>query len=198
MEVAIFFTVFFLSSLIIKLILNGFKLNISWLLPTVLGGVVAFITLVTITVTQQPNTTYLHEDNISPEQAHSFVQGLYDKINDDEKLIEDAFQDGNSQVLSTYILNDWVAYAQQPHQYAPIAVADFGNKYFPTGDAIEPYIACDTTFINLFIYASAMGKVLQNDSPTTRNILKQEADDYFKAKVQCQQQIYMSDEHEVI
>lgn len=191
--------------------------KVSWLLPIVLGFVIAILTTVffslnhdkeqvksdAISTQAEPETTIatsepvLNEDLIKTEdlteiEAYEFAQELFKKIEDDEKFLKDAFELKEYNTLSKYVLTDWPEYTDRPHSYYPKAQVTYGSKYFPESDAVSPYTSCDTAFRDLYIYASAMQHLIREDTATFRKILRQEQKDYSKSKSRCKKRVDMT------
>lgn len=217
MELIIFFFTLGFSSVLIKLCSNKMGWKVSWLLPIVLGFVIATISTALISIrndqekvethsfvpsetTQQPatinedtsvtpaNKTSLSED-LTESEATEFAKELFKKIEEDEKFLLDAFELKEEQTLFRYVATDWHTYANKPHKFYPKAQPKFGNVYFPEGDIMKPYFVCDTAYRDLNIYASAMEHVADQDTAINRKILRQEKDDFINSKELCAKRI---------
>ena len=210
MEIIIFFFTLVFSSGLVKFFSKKIGWNVSWLLPIVLGFVIAVLATVffsmsqkkiqvtedAVQVTANPINTVttksaLHED-LSETEAFEFAQELYKKIDTDEKFVKDAFELKEEQTLDHYVVNDWFEFANKPHRFSPKALAQYGNVYFPDGDVMKPYFVCDTAFRDLNIYAGAMERVVNQDSAINRKILRQEQADFLKSKELCSKRVSMS------
>ena len=210
MELIIFFFALGLSSVMIKLFSYKMGWNVSWLLPIVLGLVIAVLITAFFSINQKkiqvtedtvqvsadpintvPSKSTLNED-LSDVEAYEFAQELYKKIESDEKFLEDAFELKEEQTLDHYVVNDWFEFANRPHRFSPRALAQYGNVYFPDGDVMKPYFVCDTAFRDLNIYAGAMERAVNQDSAINRKILRQEQADFLKSKELCSKRISMS------
>ena len=210
MEIIIFFFTLVFSSGLIKFFSKKIGWNVSWLLPIVLGFVIAVLATVffsmsqkkiqvtedTVQVTANPINTVAHKSALNEElsnfEAYEFAQELYKKIESDEKFIEDAFELKEYNTLSKYVSTDWIEYTEQPHRFYPKAQVTYGSKYFPEGKSVAPYTACDTAFRDLYIYASAMQHLILEDTATFRKILRQEQEDYLKSKSRCKKRVDMT------
>lgn len=190
--------------------------NVSWLLPIVLGFVIAILTTIFLSINQnkkqvrsdaiptkaEPVTTATSEpvlneyltkgEDLTETEAYNFAQELFKKIEEDEKFLKDAFELKEYNTLSKYVSTDWLEYTDQPHRYYPKAQVNYGSKYFPEGDAVSPYTACDTAFRDLYLYASAMQNLVHDDTAILRKILRQEENDYLKSKARCKERVDMT------
>lgn len=193
--------------------------KVSWLLPIVLGFIIATIiaaclsiksdqnkeqSQTSLNIVQEQPITIDNKDasiasasetiseGLTETEAYEFAQELFKKIDADEKLLKDAFELREYNTLSKYVSSDWIAYTDQPHRYYPKAQVTFGSKYFPESDTVSPYTSCDTAFRDLFIYANAMQNVVREDTATLRKILRQEKEDYDKSKARCKKRVDMT------
>ena len=119
MEIIIFFFTLVFSSGLVKFFSKKIGWNVSWLLPIVLGFVIAVLATVffsmsqkkiqvtedTVQVTANPINTVAHKSALNEElsnfEAYEFAQELYKKIESDEKFIEDAFELKEYNTLTT-------------------------------------------------------------------------------------------------
>lgn len=201
MELFIFFFTFILSAIFLKLLSNKLNWKFSWLLPAVMGFVIATIVILSISLQadqklqSQPDPS-LNINNqpgeLTENEAYNFAQDLYKKIEDDEKFLEDAFELKEYDTISKYVLTDWPEYANRPHRFYPKAPVSYGHKYFPESDTVAPYTACDTAFIDLSILAGSMMRLVQEDTATLRKIYRMEHEDFLKSKAQCKERVNMT------
>ena len=210
MELIIFFFALVLSSVIIKLFSNKMGWKVSWLLPVVLGFVIAVLITVffsmnqkqiqvtedTVQVTADPINTVPSKSTVNADlsnvEAYEFAQELYKKIESDEKFLEDAFELKEYNTLSKYVSNDWPEYTERPHRFYPKAQVTYSSKYFPEGKSVAPYTACDTAFRDLYLYASAMEKLLRDDTATNRQTYRTRKENYLKSKARCKARVDMT------
>lgn len=216
MELIIFFFTLGFSSVLIKLFSNKMGWKVSWLLPIVLGFVIAILTTIFLSINQNkeqvksdtiPTKTesvttatsepVLNEDltkteDLTETEAYEFAQELFKKIEGDEKFLRDAFELKEYNTLSKYVLTDWPEYVNRPHRFYPKAQVSYGYKYFPSGDTVSPYTPCDTALIDLNLYAGAMQHLIREDTATMRKILRQEEEDYLKSKARCKKRVDMT------
>lgn len=127
--------------------------------------------------------------DITQEEAEEFAKELQKKIHEDEQFLLDAFELKEYETLSNYVITDWHNYANKLHKYAPRAVAEYGQVYFPNSDLINPYNVCDTAFRDLNLYAGAMMNIAREDTAIDRKILRQEKEDYEKSKAKCDHRV---------
>ena len=191
--------------------------KVSWLLPIILGFVIATITTAWVSIrndqakvethssvssetTQQPTVIkedtsvtptneILSSEDLTETEATEFAKELFKKIEDDEKFLLDAFELREEQTIFRYVATDWHNYANKPHKFYPKAQQEFGNVYFPEGDIMKPYFVCDTAYRDLNIYAGAMEQVVDQDTAINRKILRQEKDDFVNSKTLCAKRI---------
>lgn len=220
MELIIFFFTLGFSSVLLKLLSNKMGWKVSWLLPIVLGFVIAVIATVWISMendqetakastppvstAQEPSVAEPKEtvaaaasepdssEDLTEKEAYEFAQDLFKKIEDDEKFVKDAFELKEENTLFKYVVTDWPEYVNKPHRFYPKAQVIHGYKYFPSGEAVSPYTPCDTALLDLNLYASAMQHLIREDTATLRKILRQEEEDYLKSKARCEARVKVS------
>lgn len=217
MELIIFCFTLGFSSVLIKLFSNKMGWKVSWLLPIVLGFVIAILTTVffslshdkeqvksdaistqaepeTITATSEQilNEDLIKAEDLTRTEAYEFSQELFKKMEEDEKFLKDAFELKEYNTLSKYVLTDWLEYTDRPHRYYPKAQVTYGSKYFPESDAVSPYTSCDTAFRDLYLYASAMEKLLRDDTATNRQTYRTRKENYLKSKARCKARVDMT------
>lgn len=130
-------------------------------------------------------------EDITPEQAHKFAKNLLNKIEEDEKFLNDAFELREYNTLSKYVMTDWPNYVNQPYSDVE-AKQPMGRPYFPVSDVASPYAKCDTALGDLFNYAGAMENLVREDTATLRKIYRKEKEDFFKSKAQCAERVNMT------
>lgn len=217
MELIIFFFTLGFSSVLIKLFSNKMGWKVSWLLPIILGFLIAILLTIffslnqnkvqvrnnSIPVVEDPiittkesqstsNGDLTKSEDLTDVEAYNFAQELFKKIDDDEQFLKDAFELKEYNTLSKYVSSDWIEYTDQPHRYYPKAQVSYGSKYFPESDTVSPYTACDTAFRDLYLYANAMQDLIREDTATLRKILRQEENDYYKSKARCKKRVDMT------
>ncbi|MDS7693811.1 hypothetical protein N7562_06365 [Acinetobacter soli] len=137
------------------------------------------------------NSSQPNQEDITPEQAHEFAKNLLNKIDEDEKFLNDAFKLGEYSTLSKYVMTDWPNYVNEPYSEVE-AKQPMGRPYFPSSDVASPYAKCDTAIGDLYIYAGVMGNLLKEDTATNRKIYRKEKEDFSKSKNECAQRVNLS------
>lgn len=130
-------------------------------------------------------------EDITPEQAHEFAKNLLNKIEEDEKFLNDAFELGEYNTFSKYVMTDWPNYVNEPYSKVE-AKQPMGRPYFPSSDVASPYAKCDTALGDLYIYAGVMGNLLKEDTATNRKIYRKEKEDFSQSKNECAQRVNLS------
>ena len=137
---------------------------------------------------------------LTPEAAVSFARGLYQKMDDDEKIIRKAFEAGQYQVLTQYEQH-FLKFTDQPYSERE-AVKKFGQRYFPDDPVAEPYLICDRAFGELKGLAGAMFNSKKTDIDYeaaafyTEN-LRYKDQIYKESKEMCRQRVKLSYEQAV-
>ncbi|MCL9676954.1 hypothetical protein L2096_12070 [Acinetobacter sp. ACZLY 512] len=137
------------------------------------------------------NSSQPNQEDITPEQAHEFAKNLLNKIDEDEKFLNDAFKLGEYSTFSKYVMTDWPNYVNKPYSEVE-AKQPMGRPYFPSSDVASPYAKCDTALGDLYIYAGVMGNLLKEDTATNRKIYRKEKEDFLKSKTQCAERVNMT------
>lgn len=143
----------------------------------------------TVTEEVKSESTSNANADITPKEAKAFAEQLYNKIVKDQQFLEDAFELKEYDILSKYIITDWAAYANAPHQYAPRALSKGGFVYYPSSEVMYPYSVCDTAYSDLNIYAGTMEMLLREDTANLRQIMRQEKEDYEKSVAKCKHRV---------
>ncbi|EHU3413510.1 hypothetical protein AXE46_RS08095 [Acinetobacter baumannii] len=155
----------------------------------VIGIVCAVVYFVPNKKNDQTSTQQITEQKeLSPDEAKRFATGLLKKINDDEKLIRDAYELKEEKTLEKYVLNDWNSYVQKPFSEVEEKMG-YGHLYFPSSAVMYPYTSCDTAFTDLNLLANALYQQVREDTATMRKIVRQEDADYLKSKNKCEERV---------
>lgn len=128
---------------------------------------------------------------ISPEQARNFAKKLYQKIDDDEKFLRDAYQLKEQQTINKYQLKDWPNYVNVPYGEAE-AKMQFGHPYFPNSQVASPYTICDAAFSELYSWAGTMNTLLKEDTAVMRKIVREHEQNYLESKAECSKRVKMT------
>lgn len=137
---------------------------------------------------------------VTPQEAVEFAKTLYQKIDDDEKIIRKAFEAGQYQVLIQYEQH-FLKFTDQPYSEREAAMK-FGQRYFPQDPVAEPYFICDRALSELNSLASAMFNSTKTDIAYedaafyVRN-LRNKNQLFKESKEMCRQRVNLSYEQAV-
>lgn len=160
----------------------------------------SFKTLLAITVALGLVACSKPESTVEPvvsvdttdEAIYQFGQNLFQKIQADEKMLTEAFQNKDVKRIENYSLYEWHEYINKP--YGPEEEKmEFGHRYFPSSNKASVYTVCDTAFGDLNLLAGTMVHVLEEPANGSfQKIYKQEFEDYSKSKAECQARVSLS------
>lgn len=137
---------------------------------------------------------------VTPHAAAEFARSLYQKIDDDEKIIRKAFKAGQYQVLTQYE-QYFLTFTDQPYSERE-AAKKFGQRYFPDDPVTEPYLICDRAFNELNSLAGAMVNstktdIAYEDAAFYARNLRHKDQLYKESKEICRQRVKLSYEQAV-
>lgn len=202
MELIIFIISFVIFAIAFKFISQKLKWKLSWLLPIVLGFAGAAVLTISTSIFLEkdssplPNETVINgkkivEDfdtsNMTNKDAHIFAQQLYYKIIDDSQYAEQAYKNNDLNKLNGYI-KEWDEFAHTPFSKVEMQKPN-GLPYFPNTPLMDPYVKCDTAFMDLNLMVNAYYYYLRDKTEPLEKIKVKQEQQFKKSKAECEKVI---------
>lgn len=126
------------------------------------------------------------------DEAFVFAHDLFVIIENDEKLLKEAFEKKDYDYIAKYNHMDMIEYARDVYLNQLQVKGIHEYPYFPNSENLAPYLVCDTAFNSLYKYAVTMNFYIRDHTETLKQIMLKQRDEFESDKSKCERRVNMS------
>lgn len=134
------------------------------------------------------------ETTVDPEKLRLFATELYQKIDDDQKYLEDAFELGEMRTIGEYMSKILPKYRDEPFDLNHGTPSD---PYWPNAKEAEIYNWCRDAFGNLDVYSQLLFSAVSSDTAFNRRSIRNSKSNLEKSKANCKTRVDMTPEQAI-